>query len=539
MQGYPAKRGRSTKCDELSRLWDELTCVTQRRENIVGPGESVTQTDVFVTFVGLGVPGSVLLQKVLTMSLEEKTRRVEKIEFWVSTAIYLMLMFAVWMESAELPMEEYPGAPVIIPFLTPILREWLQVTVIYVAFVVMTLFVVPRLRKRESLIRNLIWVAVLLLVMVVVFGSIDVIIGPPAAFLVYTLLKHRMLYLWDRSPEIYARYKFLAPGVLLVVNVWLLSLALFFIGEADQMAIAAWLTMIPTGILVYSYSFLSFIPSVLKKKRRKLRYLWKVTLLLLLVSLPVGLLSTWITQDGDVGIAIVFFNIFFQFLITAPFSWIFFKRRQKDQEEVVSLQKELGQSEANVDFLRSQINPHFLFNVMNTLYGTAIHEKAERTAEGIQKLADMMRFMLHENMQPKILLARELEYLSNYINLQRLRTDAIPDVTIDTHIDDRVTFDQIAPMLLIPFVENAFKHGISFRDPSYIRINLTIGEKRIDFDVSNSRHAKSVDDPERNKSGIGLDNVRQRLQLFYPERHELIIRETEREYFIHLSIQLS
>jgi LytS/YehU family sensor histidine kinase len=93
-------------------------------------------------------------------------------------------------------------------------------------------------------------------------------------------------------------------------------------------------------------------------------------------------------------------------------------------------------------------------------------------------------------------------------------------------------------MLLIPFVENAFKHGISFRDASYIRIGLELKADTLNFDVHNSRHARPDGDPERDKSGIGLANVRQRLELLYPGRHELIIRETGKEFFVHLTIEL-
>ncbi len=99
-------------------------------------------------------------------------------------------------------------------------------------------------------------------------------------------------------------------------------------------------------------------------------------------------------------------------------------RSQKN--EVLTLEKALGRSSANLDFLRSQINPHFLFNALNTLYGTALQEQAGRTSEGIQKLGDMMRFMLHENTEEKIHLSKEVGYLQNYIALQRLRTQESP-----------------------------------------------------------------------------------------------------------------
>ncbi|HWW39296.1 sensor histidine kinase, partial [Pedobacter sp.] len=206
--------------------------------------------------------------------------------------------------------------------------------------------------------------------------------------------------------------------------------------------------------------------------------------------------------------------------------------------EIFTLKTELGKSDATLHFLKSQINPHFLFNALNTLYGTALQEHADRTSEGIQKLGDMMRFMLQENMEDKISLSRDVEYLKNYIDLQKLRTSVSTDVTIETQIEEQLNELQIAPMLLIPFVENAFKHGISLQYPSHIKITLQTRSDTLYFDVYNSIHLKSVNDPERFKSGIGLQNVKQRLALLYPEKHELIIRENAKEFFIHLTLQL-
>ena len=94
-------------------------------------------------------------------------------------------------------------------------------------------------------------------------------------------------------------------------------------------------------------------------------------------------------------------------------------------------------------------------------------------------------------------------------------------------------------MLLIPFVENAFKHGISFREPSHIKIALEKRGNTIYFDVYNSKHTRPENDPEKDKSGIGLPNVKQRLELLYPKKHELVIRETGKEFFVHLTIDLS
>src|SRR5690606_25930812 len=118
-------------------------------------------------------------------------------------------------------------------------------------------------------------------------------------------------------------------------------------------------------------------------------------------------------------------------LIVLPLVNFVYQQQRVRIGQLVNLQTELGHTSAGLSFLRSQINPHFLFNILNTLYGTALQEDAERTASGIQKLGDMMRFMLHENNQDRILLAREIEYLRNYIDLQLLRTATSPDITVE------------------------------------------------------------------------------------------------------------
>jgi len=217
--------------------------------------------------------------------------------------------------------------------------------------------------------------------------------------------------------------------------------------------------------------------------------------------------------------------------------WVFYRSRRDRFMRIRGLEAALGRSEADLQFLRSQINPHFLFNALNTLYGTALQEEASKTAGGIQQLGDMMRFMLHENNQDRIPMSKEVEYLKNYIYLQRLRTDSSPQIRIDTEIDEEIPESMIAPMLLIPFVENAFKHGISLREPSWIHIRLNGDAKKILFEIRNSVHARQGNDPEKEKSGIGLKNVLHRLRLLYPNRHSFFVNQDEREFFVQLMIE--
>ncbi len=198
-------------------------------------------------------------------------------------------------------------------------------------------------------------------------------------------------------------------------------------------------------------------------------------------------------------------------------------------------EKALTRSKADLQFLRSQINPHFLFNVLNTLYGTAMLDGSKRTAEGIQKLGDMMRFMLRENHLDFIPLSREIAYLQNYIALQKLR---LPDhsTSIELSIDENTNNQLIAPMLLIPFVENAFKHGVRPPESSWVKIRLTCNAQEIRFEVRNSLFTAIVNDPEAEYSGIGLPNVRERLNLFYPGKHRLDHGIHDQEFVVELVI---
>lgn len=292
-------------------------------------------------------------------------------------------------------------------------------------------------------------------------------------------------------------------------------------------------------IPVYIYLSARLIPLVKSQNKGFTNYLMRVLLIAIVIGLAVLFIYAVVVSHNVDGFSVVVLAYSsFQVFIVAPATWAIYNYRISRNMEITGLKTALGQSSANLDFLRSQINPHFLFNALNTLYGTSIQENAERTGEGIQKLGDMMRFMLHENVQEKIPLMREVDYLKNYIALQKLRTHTSPEILIQTEIEESINGLQIAPMLLIPFVENAFKHGISLREPSHIKITLHTEGLKLFFDVHNSVHPKPGTDPEKNHAGIGLENVKQRLQLLYPNRHELMIRETTKEFFVHLTVQL-
>ncbi|HEV7347630.1 sensor histidine kinase [Telluribacter sp.] len=490
------------------------------------------------------------------------------IEFWISTFVYVSLLATVFtadtardtlqplFKEAGLPFDYYEHYffPKIISY-----------TTLYLSFFVLNFWIVPRIFQREEVLHQAFFVFLIFIVTGFILGvagtytryylygtySTDEEVysivfrdsyGIALFFVfmvgIYSFLKYLGLLLLNDTDTIPPKYRTVTKDSLGSMVVWFISIFLLLIVEAEGFLILAWGALIPSGLIVYCLAFFRFIPASLGKTRPFLSYLLRIVPALVLLIPTLFITLTLIGDDPEASSGTAFFIVACHLFITVPLSWVLFKRYTKGNQELFVLQKELGQTHANFDFLRSQINPHFLFNALNTIYGTAIQEKAERTSEGIEKLGDMMRFMLQENMQEKIPLAREIEYLDNYISLQQLRTDPNPGIRVQTEIEPPLEPVQIAPMLLIPFVENAFKHGISLREPSHIVISLEVQEKTLYFDVHNSRHLKSGIDPERNSNGIGLANVRQRLQLLYPQRHELMIRETGKEFFVHLKIQL-
>jgi LytS/YehU family sensor histidine kinase len=223
--------------------------------------------------------------------------------------------------------------------------------------------------------------------------------------------------------------------------------------------------------------------------------------------------------------------------VVTPLTWLLYQQRRDKIIQLKGMETALERSMADLQFLRSQINPHFLFNALNTLYGTAMRERSEQTAAGIQLLGDMMRFMLHENNQDLIPMNKEIEYLRNFIALQKLRTPSSPDIQIEDNIDEVQCNRQIAPMLLIPFVENAFKHGISLQERSWIDIKLECSDTFTCFQVRNSIHHRMEADTEKDRSGIGLKNVAARLKLLYPGKHELQVHENGNEFIAKLVLQ--
>lgn len=186
--------------------------------------------------------------------------------------------------------------------------------------------------------------------------------------------------------------------------------------------------------------------------------------------------------------------------------------------------------EVELASLRLQVNPHFLFNTLYNIYYLTV-AKSDKAPDAILKLSDMMRFLLTESQWDFIPLKKEIEFIYMYINLQELR---IPDSTkVKFEIIGDYTTRQIAPLILFPFVENAFKYGLSSHEETYIYIGLLISEKMIQFDVNNKKF-QTINEAE--KTNIGLKNVSNRLDLIYPRLHELKIFNEKDNFSIELRV---
>jgi sensor histidine kinase YesM len=293
--------------------------------------------------------------------------------------------------------------------------------------------------------------------------------------------------------------------------------------------------ILPITLLVVIYYYKLIFLNLEQGKKKAAR--WYLALIISTIFFPLFIIS--VERNSEAGILVSLGIIAFMLFILFPISRLIFKKYEDYLGQITTLTHEVTQGSANLSFLKSQINPHFLFNALNTLYGSALTENAEKTSDGIQKLGDMMRFMLHENLQDKISIKREIEYLRNYLDIQLLRFGKEPNLELTIQIQEDFCEGEIAPMVLIPFIENAFKHGISTKNKSWIKINLRCLKGSIHLDVVNSLHPKKSTKDPKDESGIGLVNVKKRLELLYPQRHSLTIVENDMEYFVHFSLQLN
>jgi two-component system, LytTR family, sensor kinase len=230
------------------------------------------------------------------------------------------------------------------------------------------------------------------------------------------------------------------------------------------------------------------------------------------------------------GFLLVFFDLFTAVAAALSVKLTRMYIRSKRQSE--KLEKEKLRSELN--YLRTQTNPHYLFNTLNTLYGLALR-RDDHTPEAILRLSKIMDFTLHQSRKYSVPLEEEVHILHSIINLERLRSTQVPDILFVEQIDDPTVM--IAPMLLVPYVENAFKHGVATApEKPFVHVHITQDLHELHFSVKNN--FKIPEHTSRNKENLGLQNVQRQLELLYANAYTLSIEKKGDLHSVDLKLNL-
>jgi LytS/YehU family sensor histidine kinase len=288
-----------------------------------------------------------------------------------------------------------------------------------------------------------------------------------------------------------------------------------------------WLSIeILGGAIIPFYVFYFLVPRLFDKRKK---IIWYLAAFVFLISYPVTIVL--LTDKGnqtktpDYLVSFLFY-MFFAFtggLLRIFFKWIE-QNRQKDNLEKQNLKSELA-------LLKYQINPHFLFNTLNNV-DSLIHESSEKASLALNKLSEIMRYMIYDSEKEKVFLTEEIKYIESYISLQKLRIS--DENKISFNISGNIGGIQIAPMLFITFIENAFKHSSLKKIGNNIIIKFDVLENQLMFYCSNSLSFPPVENDET--KGIGLELIKKRLELIYPKAYDLKIDQSEQNFTVNLKI---
>jgi sensor histidine kinase YesM len=291
------------------------------------------------------------------------------------------------------------------------------------------------------------------------------------------------------------------------------------------------------AVLIY-FNLYFLIPKFLSKKRF-FTYFLALALSALVIS-PLELICTYwnlagfeeartyLIQNQYIQYIYALFAAFFSTILKIIKEWLL-QERTKSALENKNLQSELS-------FLKSQINPHFLFNTLNSLYALTL-KKSDKAPEIVLRLSDMMRYMLYESNEKLVELEKEIASIKNYLELEKIRYGEKAAISFIYEEEDSSNYF-IPPLIFIPFLENAFKHGLSNSiQMGYVNVKLNIKNKMLDFEIENSK-SNEIKDERYYKGGIGLNNVKRRLELIFGQNYTLKINETEDKFIVSLHLSL-
>lgn len=324
---------------------------------------------------------------------------------------------------------------------------------------------------------------------------------------------------------------------LFILSFWGVWLALPFMlfDDNDSRHREMFIQMLPasfTNVILFFIIGEWLGPMLLRQQRLK-TYLIAVLGLSVLFVILQGLMKNWLLVPDHKGIPYHMFrsmvHVFFASAMGTGYALV----RHTLNEEKGRQDQQQERLKSELSFLRSQISPHFIFNILNSIV-YLIRSKSEQAERVTLQLSALMRYMLYESGDAQIPLEKEIGYLQNYVELQKIRFEE--DVDIRLQIDGEAEATVIEPMLMIPFVENAFKHGVGLIQAPVIDISVKMTPKHLLFVVRNKITPDAIGDKDSN-SGIGLQNVRRRLELLYPDTYQLDIQEKDAWFVASLHLQ--
>jgi LytS/YehU family sensor histidine kinase len=278
-------------------------------------------------------------------------------------------------------------------------------------------------------------------------------------------------------------------------------------------------------LLLFFFANYYFIIPKLYFAKRYLHFAIALVTFLLLSLLPDIELNNYTTEKQN-----FFFLINSQITLFLFVSTFFITYAIKINQRLNEVQ--IGIKNAQLSFLKGQINPHFLFNTLNSIYALAV-KKSDETPIAIVKLSGMMRYSLTEIEKEFVTLDKEIQFVSNYIALQKIRLGNT--CRIDFNFDNSYSKEMIIPLVFIPFVENAFKYGVSSDENALIKIKIINVNGKLNFEIQNNKLNKN---PQETSTAIGISNIKKRLDLLYTNKYELIINQTEEDFSVLLNIDL-
>ena len=302
--------------------------------------------------------------------------------------------------------------------------------------------------------------------------------------------------------------------------------------------LSSFITIFYIAIAVY-INLLILIPYFLKRKKYISFVLFQLLNIVFIITL--NLFSSLLIEKASIEqINILNEFIYEAILISLFISITTFLKLLRDwinyQDDSINFKETQRQKlEAELKLLRGQINPHFLFNTLNNLYALSL-DKSDKTPDLILRLADLMRYMLYECRDSYVLIDKEIHFLKNYLELEKIRIGETANVELK--VMGSTGLQQIAPLLFIPFIENAFKHGTNRQaNHSFIKILFDLEKQgAIRFVIENTKEEKETF-VDKKYSGIGIENVKKRLTLLYPEKHSLKITDNKNIFKVELILE--